>query len=282
MFKDETTVVETRKVFYKKVRKAYIHILLLLTAVIMLAGCEIKIRPGSEDGGAAPEVEVRRYDRLESRYLTTGDFSALQQMNIDYPMETRTLLEDMLQIGEVDDPEINNRFLNFYQDTVLQSLIADAEVQYADMSDINRQFKTAFERLARMVPDLHVPLIYTQIGALGQSIVIGNGSIGISLDKYMGADYPLYRRYYTAQQRSLMTRRYIVPDAMSFYLLSLYPLRNHDTATQKERDMHMGKVMWAVNRVMGRRVFATRQVASIETYMKNNPGTTLGQLFDKR
>ena len=52
-------------------------------------------------------VEVKRYDRLQARYLTTGDFSALQQMNTNYPMETRTLVEDVLQLGEVNDPEIN-------------------------------------------------------------------------------------------------------------------------------------------------------------------------------
>lgn len=40
-------------------------------------------------------MKVERYDRLESRYVITGDFSALQQMNTEYPIETRTLVEDV-------------------------------------------------------------------------------------------------------------------------------------------------------------------------------------------
>ena len=58
---------------------------------------------------------MQRYDRLESRYLTTGDYSALQQMNTDYPTETRTLIEKVLQLGTIEDSEIHHRFLHYYQ-----------------------------------------------------------------------------------------------------------------------------------------------------------------------
>ena len=165
--------------------------------MVLLVACEIKLKPNEELGDVTSRVEVQRYDRLQSRYLTTGDFSALQQMNIEFPMETRTLVEDVLRLGEGNDPEINSKFLNFYQDTILQSIIADAELQYANMKDINRQFDKAFTKLSKWLPKVSTPVIYAQIGALDQSIVIGDSSIGVSLDKYLGADYPLYRKYYT-------------------------------------------------------------------------------------
>ena len=253
--------------------------IILLAIVALLASCEIRIKPNEAGDGDGQNVEVRRYDRLESRYLTTGDFSALQQMNIDYPKETRTLVEDVLRIGEVNDPEINSKFLHFYQDTVLQSIIADVELQDANMKDINKQFCTAFERLRRLVPDVKVPSIYTQIGALDQSIVIGDNSIGISLDKYLGADYALYRKYYTDQQRRLMTRAYIVPDAMSFYVLSLFPLKDYEKSSQEERDLHMGKVMWVVNGLVGREVYATKFTARVAAYMRKNPHMPISRLL---
>lgn len=259
-------------------RKVYIFILMTLT---LLAGCEIKIKPNSDDGDGGQPVEVQRYDRLESRYLTTGDFSALQQMNIDYPMETRTLVEDVLQLGEVNDPDINNKFLRFYQDTVLQTLIADVEVHYASMNDVNKQFRNAFKQLGKLIPGVRVPVVYSQIGALDQSIVIGNGSIGISLDKYLGSDYPLYKKYYTPQQRSMMQRKYIVPDAMGFYILSLYPLDNHDACSQQERDEHVGKVFWVVNKIMGSAVFHGSYIDKANLFMSQKPTPSIDQLFGK-
>mgnify|MGYP004507746915 CR=1 FL=1 len=258
-------------------RKFYI---IIVTAIILVStACELKLKQYGEDSQPSL-VEVQRYDRLQSRYLTTGDFSALQQMNIEYPMETRTLIEDVLKIGEVNDPEINSKFLNFYQDTILQSLIADAELQYANMSDINRQFSEAFKKLRKECPDIQTPVIYSQIGSLDQSVIIGNTAIGISLDKYLGDDYPLYERYYTAEQRSQMTREHIVPDCMSFYLLSLYPLKNYEGSTQYERDLHMGKIMWIVNKLLGRKVFSTKFTAEVDHYAKSNPHLKIKQLLE--
>ena len=245
--------------------------------MLLSSACEFKFKP-NEEGEAVP-LSVQRYDRLESRYLTTGDFSALQQMNTDYPIETRTLIEKMLQLGTITDANISNRFLMFYQDSTLQSLIADAEAEFANMEDINEQLKTAFSRLNSWIPELQQPCFYAQIGALDQSIVVGQHSVGISLDKYMGENYPLYKKLYTPQQRSTMSRQYIVPDCLTFYLLSIYPMDQFDTRPQLDRDLHMGKIMWAVNKAMGKEIFKTKYVKTICAYVKRNPKVTVKQLL---
>ena len=151
--------------------KRFFNYIVILAIVLLSSACEFKFKP-NEEGEAVP-LSVQRYDRLESRYLTTGDFSALQQ-----------------------------------------------------------------------------------IGALDQSIVVGEHSVGISLDKYMGENYPLYKKFYTPQQRSTMSRQYIVPDCLTFYLLSIYPMDQFDTRPQLDRDLHMGKIMWAVNKAMGKEIFS--------------------------
>lgn len=252
---------------------------MVIGAILLLcSACEYKFKPSEEE--VATSYTVQRYDRLESRYLTTGDFSALQQMNTDYPIETRTLMEKMLQLGNITDPNISNRFLMFYQDSTLQALIADAEAEYANMDDINRQLKDAFSRLEEWLPEMQRPAFYAQIGALDQSIIVGEHSVGISLDKYMGEEYPLYRRFYNAQQRSTMSRKYIVPDCLTFYLLSLYPMEDFDNRPQLDRDLHMGKVMWTVNKAMGKNVFESKYIKTISAYVCKNPKLTVKELLE--
>ena len=120
-------------------------------------------------------------------------------MNTIYPTQTRTLIEDVIRIGKVDDPEINTKFLHFYQDSTLQSLINEVEQQYANMTDINDELSEAFDNLKTLFPNLEIPQIYTQIGSLDQSLVVGNNSIGICLDKWLycqsvGDDEPFVYR----------------------------------------------------------------------------------------
>ena len=258
-------------------RKVY---MVLMAAMLICIGCECHFTV-SDDESEQPLV-VERYDRIESLYLTTGDISALQQMNTGYPQQTRTLIEDVLKMGKVNDPGINSQFLEFYQDTVLQTLIVSAEEEFTNMDDVNKELQGSFKRLRTMLPGLEVPVVYAQIGSLDQSIIVGNGMLGISLDKYLGEDFPLYLREdygYTERQRSMMTRQYIVPDCIGFYLLSLYPMPCDRKLSQVERDLHIGKIQWTVNKALGRQVFNTVFTRTVDRYMKNHPKVTVDQLL---
>ncbi len=255
--------------------------LIVLTVwITIFTACDFKLKPFSEIVGDTVQITIQRYDRLESLYLTTGDFSALQQMSTDYPNETRTLIENVLGLGDVSDPQINSKLLRFYQDSTLQTVISDAEVQYANMSDLNAQLTDAFHTLKTWIPDLKVPMAYAQICAFDQSIVVGNESVGICLDKYLGADYPLYKKYYDEAQRKTMQRENIVPDFISFYLLSLYHMPNFDSASQRELDLHVGKIQWVTNKVMGNNFFKSKFVKVFDKYMLKNPNLSVQELLE--
>ena len=247
--------------------------------MMLCTACEFKLKP-NEFGDDAETMKVERYDRLQSRYLITGDFSALQQMNTEFPIETRTLIEKMLQIGEVSDHDSNEKLLRFYQDSTLHTLVNDVESEYANMEDINDALEKSFSNLKQWLPDMPLPHVYSQIGALTQSIVVGDKMIGVSLDKYMGAKYPLYKKYgYSPEQLESMGRNNIVPDCITFYLLSLYPMDNYDSRSQLEKDLHMGKVMWVVNKALGQHFYDTNYVSMVGKYMRRHSGVSVAQLL---
>ena len=242
-------------------------------------GCEWQLKMSDEED---EKVVVDRYDRIQSLYLTTGDFSALQQMNTVFPMQTRTLIEDVLHIGKVNEPEISKTFLHFYQDTILQTLISETQQQYASMDDINESLTHAFRYLRKHIPNMEMPEIYAQIGSLDQSIIVGNNTIGICLDKYLGTDYSLYKKPeygYSEGQLRMMNRQYIVPDCIGFYLLSLYPMPFDRELTQEEQDVHIGKIQWVVDKAMGEDVFVSKYTNMVDRYMKRNKNVTVDQLL---
>ncbi len=241
-------------------RCLYIILAFFLCACL---GCEWHLRPAF---GADRDAFVKRYDRMEAFYLTSGDVSALQQLQTQYPEQTRLLIEDVIQLGKVDDSNINTRFYSFFQDTTLQQLINDVSNQYDDMKELDKQFSSAFNSLCKLVPGVEMPVVYTQIGSLDQSVVIGEGLVGVSLDKYLGADYPLYLKYgYTEKQRSMMSRDYILPDCLGFYLLSIFPCP-HDSL----RAQHMGRIQHVVNNVLKHPIFTNEHVLVAQRHMADN------------
>ena len=251
---------------------------LLLLAMLLFVGCQW--RWGNADDNPDWLLSVSRYDRVQSLYLTTGDISALQQMNTEYPQQTRTLIEDVLKLGRVNDPNINSRFLSFYQDSTLQTVIAETQVQYADMTDVNQQLSDAFENLLKLLPNLCVPEVYAQIGSFAQSIIVSNDLVGISLDKYLGSDYSLYKKYgYSAEQRKQMQRSDIVPDCISFFLLYHFPLADDQEPTPELRHQHIGRIQWVVNRVLKRPFFDTPNVKEADRFMKAHHNLSVEQFL---
>lgn len=253
------------------------HSWLMVISLFICLSCNFKLGDGDDDSGSL--VEIQRYDRIESRYLTTGDFSSLQQMSTDYPVETRMLIEDVLKLGRVDEQDINSKLLLFYRDSTLQSIIRDAEEQYASVDDLNAGFSKAFANLRSWLPDLQIPVIYAQICALDQSIIVGDGIVAISLDKYLGSDYPLYKKFYSDEQRLTMTRDDIIPDALCFYLLSKHHLSNFDARPQIDRDLHVGKIHWVVNKAIEKNHFHSDYVKMIEDYMTQKQDLTISELM---
>ena len=255
-------------------------VIVLSLVVVLFASCDFKLRPIDFLNAEENVVEIQRFDRLQSRYLTTGDFTALQQMETDYPMETRALIENVLRLGLMDDPNISKKFLSDFQDSTLQVLISDVQAEYANIDDLNQQINTSFSKLQKEVPTLVIPRFYTQIGALDESIIVGDEMLGISLDKYMGEGYSLYKKHYSLSQRQSMNRSNIVPDCLVFYLLSQYPLASYDSKSQTERDFHMGKMMWVVNRIMGYRFFKIKFIDDVEQYQRKH-NFSIKELLEK-
>ena len=63
--------------------------------------------------------------------------------------------------------------------------------------------------------------------------------LGFSIDKYMGADYPLYNRFYYDYQCRNMEPDRIVPACFTFYLLNQYPLPWQPGRTLLDMIMHI-------------------------------------------
>ena len=124
-----------------------------------------------------------------------------------------------------------------------------------------------------------MPQCYAQVGSFDQSIIVGYNTLGISLDKYLGSEYPFYQQHYDERQRSLMTRDMIVPDCMSFYLLSLFPLPNQQESQQEQRNEHMGCIQYVVNSLVHRQVFNNPYVEKAEKQYKADKHQTLQQFL---
>ena len=199
------------------------------------------------------EVTVIRYDKLLNEYVRSNSFSALQKMNMEYRLPTKILIEDVLSLGQIGDDTISQKLKTFYSDTTLVHLMADVDKKFSDLSNLEAGLTKGFHKLKKEVPGIEVPVIYSQVSALNESIVLTDSLLGISLDKYMGEDYPLYKRFYYSYQRHTMRPERILPDCFTFYLMAQYPFPFEDGVSLIDVMLHYGKINYVVQHILNYR-----------------------------
>lgn len=195
-------------------------------------------------------VEIARYDHLQFEYATSNSVTALQKMNTEYPQATKLLIEDVLGIGRVNDPQINEKLLVYLSDTTIQHLLLDVEEKFRDIRWIENDLDKGLSYLKKELPDLVVPQFYAQISALNQSVVVRDSLVGFSLDKYMGKDYALYKRFYYDYQTKYMSPDRIVPDCLTFYLISEYPMTLNRRRTLLDVMLYRGRFAWLLTKAL--------------------------------
>lgn len=195
------------------------------------------------------QPEIARFDCAVEEYLSTGSVMSWQKLNTDYPRETQALVENVLHLGKMDSEGIEDSLRMFYADTTLVKVRHDVGVKFSDLSDCQKSLQKAFERLDKECDDFVIPRVYTQNSAFNQSIVVGDSLLGISLDKYLGANYTPYKKYFSENQRATLEPSRIVQDCLSFYLAQLYIIpnvRGNMHPSLLEWMMHQGKIAWVV------------------------------------
>ena len=220
----------------------------LILILISIVSCQLGT--GKSTGKGKQKISVVRYDKLLSEYVRSNSFSAMQKLNMEYQQPTKILIEDVLAIGTVKDDTISQKLRNFYSDTTLLRLIDDVETRFPNLNDVNKKLNKGFKKLKKELPNTKVPFIYSQISAFNESIILSDTLLGISLDKYMGEDYPLYKRfYYDYQCRSMRPER-IVPDCFLYYLLNQYNFVFKEGTCLLDLMLHYGKIYYVVEKIL--------------------------------
>ena len=218
----------------------------LMALTMMFSSCQWNFSRWDEEGSAGKKEKIFRYDRLVDEFVSLNSFSSLQRMNTEYPVPTRLLIEDVLSIGSVQEPRIEQCLRDFYLDSTMQMLLEDVHNEFADLDGEEQEISSVFYQIKKADPAFKIPFMYAQISGLNQSIVVGDSLLGISLDKYLGPDYPLYVRYYHDYQRRVMGREWLVPDALFFYLSYVYPPRSSEVHTLLDCIADYGKIHWVI------------------------------------
>lgn len=190
--------------------------------VLLLARC--KQDPLSVDvSNVDLQVDFKRLDQdlfslnpaagqtnTDEIYRKYGDFF------VDY-------CEGVLRIGSPEAEGFQYSVAQFITSEDIVTLYDDVQDTYKDVSSIERQLTEAFRYFKYHFPDSTIPNVVFNISALNYAVVATPTTLGIGLDMFLGADYPIYPAVGLPKYMyDNMKPDQIVPQAMKGWLQATY------------------------------------------------------------
>ncbi|MDR0834243.1 MAG: hypothetical protein LBN93_08700 [Candidatus Symbiothrix sp.] len=127
----------------------------------------------------------------------------------------------------------------------------DVQTTFADITGINSELEHGMRKLLAHFPSLKRPKIY-MVAGLEQNVVVTDSTLSLSADKYMGADYPLYKDCFYDYERIGMMRERIVPDYLLGFMTANFPFQGND-AMLLDRMLYAGKLRYILSQLIPNR-----------------------------
>ena len=211
--------------------------------VLLLAGCGRN--PLDVDiSGITEEVSIIRFEQE----LLSPDNQPMEELlpalAEKYPDFTPLFTDQVLRVGLPEEEGTVEGIAAFRSDTMIQSAYHLSEQMHTSFDRTEKELVKAFKRYKYHFPKAKLPNIYTCISGFNESAFVGEGVIGISLDKYLGQDIAYYSMLgFPQYKQRKMAPEMIASDAVYVWAMGEFPISLKATNLM-EHIVHEGKMLY--------------------------------------
>ncbi len=223
--------------------------LLICTMMISCNGCRknpLKKDVSKENVG----IQIHRFDLDLFAVPPDSLKNYVPRLQTQYGTFFKLFTYEMIHIGGPQDPTFLSDLKRFSTDKITYKIRKETARVYPDVKWLEKDLTLAFKYYHYYFPEKKIPQVYTCISYFNQSIVVADGILGISLDKYLGKNCSFYPLLDLPQyKRANMCKERIVPESMYAWALSEFPY-NDPTDNLLGEMIYQGKLMYFVDAML--------------------------------
>jgi hypothetical protein len=157
------------------------------------------------------------------------------------------LFSYVINTGDINDPSFSDFLFRFCTDRQNNEVYGEVMKLYPDVRNVEEGLEGAFRHYLYYFPGKKVPAVYTCITGFNNSIITGDSVMGISLDRYLGADCKYYPQLEIYKYMAVkMTPDNIVPDCIYGWAASEWDFAamNYEAENVLAEIIHEGKLKY--------------------------------------
>lgn len=254
---------------------------MLLAMAAVLASCgndRLKV----DISGIRDEVPFVRYDEELFSLAPDPSLEELLLLRSNYPAFTDLYTHLVLRVGSVTDSAGQALIREFLGDTTTLNVRKMTQRVFPRQKLPEKDIVTAFKHYHYYFPEKPLPVVYFCLSGFNESVFTADSIVGISLDKYLGADCYYYDLLELPQFRQRKMIPEMIPaDMMYTWGMTEFPLPE-EAATLLDHMIYEGKLLYFTEAMLPRTADSLRTGFSKKQleWCRNNEATMWNYLVE--
>lgn len=159
-------------------------ILSLVSLILLSCGNNKEKKLDVNVGDIDLKIKIKRFDKAVFQINQKDLRNELLRLSPEYPFF----------IGKQIDDSALAKFQSYFTEPTIVINQKEVEKQFPDLNDLESKLTSAFKHYKYYFPDKKIPNIYSYISGtmFDKPIIYDDTVVAISLDMYLGSEYPLY------------------------------------------------------------------------------------------
>ncbi|MDR2690970.1 MAG: gliding motility protein GldB [Dysgonamonadaceae bacterium] len=225
--------------------KQTVRIYILVICSLFSSGCSGKKACGEEADG----FKIERIDTELFNYVSNSEPDGVLQADTGF---LNVFGEKVIHIGRTDSAGFYERLKKYFSEPTLLELYRQEQEQFTDIQTLTDEVAYGLYFFLNEFPEIKRPQVYLHVSGLSQNVIVSDNILSLSADKYLGADYPLYRRFFYDYQRRLMSPDRMAPDYLLGFMMANLPFRGKADVLL-DRMLYEGKLRYILSLLLPRR-----------------------------
>lgn len=194
-------------------------------------------------------VRIIRFDKdlihLNQNNLTQSTIDLYKK----YPDIINIYTNEILGVSATDTSKIAKLFREFLSDTVFSQVNQKTLQVFDNVTPIEQNLTASFSILHSFFPEIKLPEVYFFVSGFNRQILVGDNSIGVGVDLFLGSDYSRYQNFTYQYLIKNMTVQQITPVVMSAVLYNHFPIGGNNERLI-DNMLYRGKVLFLLSKLL--------------------------------
>lgn len=212
--------------------------------ILSFIGCSGTVK-SDNNRTKSEKISIIRFDKDIYSYIQQPDSGKEKSLREKYPL----LLPAFGQIAmKTNEPDIFFPILKeYFANQSLLKIYKDALFKYEDVSVYEEKLTKVNDLIEENFEGKKLPRLAMHVSGFRANVIIVDNLISLSIDKYMGSDYPAYHEFFQPYERIQMQPEDIVKDYIKAWLMSDIIKTDTDQQNLLTAMVNEGKILYALS-----------------------------------